>query len=127
MNCGAYDRAALSLRRWWARELAPALREAVAQRGGLELVPLIARALHRGDEMHNRPAAATSLMLGELAPFRPREAIEYIRDHASSFRSRSMGTAKPRADAARGADAATTVPAMSRTGPASTPHDPGRR
>src|SRR5215212_2370132 len=80
MNFGAHDDQAVALRRWWADELAPALRAAVAERGGLDLVPLIARALHRGDEMHNRPAAATSLMLVELAPFLPRPAIEYIRD-----------------------------------------------
>lgn len=116
MNFGAHDLAALSLRRWWRDELAPALREAVAAIGGLDLVPIIARALHRGDEMHNRPAAATSLMLVELAPFLPREAIEYIRDDEIFFLSLSMGASKLMADAAHGVEDSTIVTAMSRNG-----------
>ena len=36
--------------------------------GGLELKPLMAQALHMGDEVHNRNAAATSLLFKRLAP-----------------------------------------------------------
>lgn len=116
MNFGAYDDPAVELRRWWAHFLAPALGKAIRERGGLDLVPLIARALHRGDEMHNRPAAATSLMLVELAPFLPREAIEYIRDDEIFFLSLSMGASKLMADAARDVEDATIVTAMARNG-----------
>ncbi|MBV9493971.1 MAG: DUF1116 domain-containing protein [Acidobacteria bacterium] len=116
MNFGAYDEAAVELRRWWATFLAPALGKAIRERGGLDLVPLIARALHRGDEMHNRPAAATSLMLVELAPFLPREAIEYIRDDEIFFLSLSMGASKLMADAARDVEDSTIVTAMARNG-----------
>ena len=51
----------------WATELAPALRAAVAALGGLELKPLMAQALHMGDEVHNRNAAATALLFKRLA------------------------------------------------------------
>lgn len=116
MNFGAFDDDAVALRRWWADELAPALRKAIAERGGLDLIPLIARALHRGDEMHNRPAAATSLMLVEIAPFLPRRAIEYIRDDEIFFLSLSMGASKLMADAARDVEDSTIVTAMARNG-----------
>jgi hypothetical protein len=116
MNFGAYDDAALALRRYWRDELAPALGEAIRKRGGLDLVPLIARALHRGDELHNRPAAATSLMLVELAPDLPRHAVEYIRDDEIFFLSLSMGASKLIADAARNVEDSTVVTAMARNG-----------
>jgi len=117
MNFGAYDDAAVALRRYWRDELAPALRDAIRKRrGGLDLVPLIARALHRGDEMHNRPAAATSLMLVELAADLPRHAIEYIRDDEIFFLSLSMGAAKLIADAGRDVEDSTIVTAMARNG-----------
>jgi hypothetical protein len=116
MNFGAFDAAAVELRRWWAGFLAPALGKAIRELGGLDLVPLIARALHRGDELHNRPAAATSLMLVELAPLLPREAIEYIRDDEIFFLSLSMGASKLMTDAARGGEDSTIVTAMARNG-----------
>lgn len=116
MNFGAYDDAALALRRYWRDELAPALGQAIRARGGLDLVPLIARALHRGDEMHNRPAAATSLMLSEIAADLPRHAIDYVRDDEIFFLSLSMGASKLIADAARDVEDSTLVTAMARNG-----------
>ncbi|HEV7922211.1 MAG TPA: DUF1116 domain-containing protein [Thermoanaerobaculia bacterium] len=116
MNFGAFDAAAVELRRWWTAFLAPALGKAIRELGGLDLVPLIARALHRGDEMHNRPAAATSLMLVELAPLLPREAIEYIREDEIFFLSLSMGASKLMADAAFDGEDSTLVTAMARNG-----------
>jgi len=116
MNFGAFDDAAVALRVFWRDELAPALASAIRKRGGLDLVPLIARALHRGDEMHNRPAAATSLMLNELAADLPRSAIDYIRDDEIFFLSLSMGASKLIADAARDVDDSTIVTAMARNG-----------
>jgi len=116
MNFGAFDDAAVALRVFWRDELAPALASAIRKRGGLDLVPLIARALHRGDEMHNRPAAATSLMLNELAADLPRSAIDFVRDDEIFFLSLSMGASKLIADAARDVDDSTIVTAMARNG-----------
>jgi len=39
---------------------APALQKAVMNRGGLPLKPIITKVLQMGDELHNRPAAASS-------------------------------------------------------------------
>ncbi|MEO8035456.1 MAG: DUF1116 domain-containing protein [Acidobacteriota bacterium] len=124
MNFGAFDEAAVALRRYWRDELAPALGTAIRAKGGLDLVPLIARGLHRGDEMHNRPAAATSLMLLDIIPDLLRSVaqdvairtIEYIREDEIFFLSLSMGAAKLMADAARDVEHSTVVTAMARNG-----------
>jgi len=51
-----------------ALELAPALDTALAALGGIDARAVIAEALRRGDELHNRNAAATSLLAELLAP-----------------------------------------------------------
>ena len=48
-------------------ELFAGLQAALAALGPLELQPLMAQALHMGDELHNRNAAATALLLKRLA------------------------------------------------------------
>ena len=124
MNFGAFDEAAVALRRYWRDELAPALGRAIRARGGLDLVPLIARGLHRGDEMHNRPAAATSLMLLDLTPDLLRTSdrefairtIEYVHADEIFFLSLSMAASKLIADAARDVELSTIVTAMARNG-----------
>ncbi len=55
-----------------ASDVAPTLRAAVRQLGKIELKPLMAQALNMGDEVHNRNAAATSLLFKQLAPARAR-------------------------------------------------------
>jgi hypothetical protein len=50
------------------RMLAPLLNRALAIGGPIDLKSLIAEALRRGDECHNRNKAATSLFLREIAP-----------------------------------------------------------
>lgn len=125
MNFGAFDAPTLALRRYWRDSLGPILGAAVKHRGGLDLGRIIARALHRGDEMHNRPAAATSLMLGELVPAMlrgdvPREdlarAVEFVHDDEIFFLSLSMAASKLAADAARDVADSTLVVAMARNG-----------
>ena len=52
----------------WRAMLAPVLAAALEALGPIELKPLIAQALHMGDEVHNRNAAATGLLLKRLVP-----------------------------------------------------------
>ena len=68
LRFGAYDETVLQRLRWMETVLAPALREAVQKLGGLNIKALTARALHMGDEAHNRDLAGTSLLFKELAP-----------------------------------------------------------
>jgi len=49
-------------------ELGPVLSATLAVLGPLPLKPLLAQALHMGDEVHNRNVAATGQFLKKLAP-----------------------------------------------------------
>lgn len=118
------DEALDGLRRWrdvWA----PALRAAVRQIGGVKLKPLIAKALHMGDELHNRPVAASSLFANAMAA--PLVAAGVAKDallatlgllanHELFFLGLAMASAKASADPARGIPASTIVTAMARNG-----------
>ena len=68
LRLGAYGPEVLERLRWMSAVLAPALAAALARMGPLELKPLIAQALHMGDEVHNRNVAATALLLKRLVP-----------------------------------------------------------
>ena len=65
---GMYDDEVLERLRWFRDELGPALDRALQAIGGIALRPFIAEALRRGDELHNRNAAATSMFAERLAP-----------------------------------------------------------
>jgi hypothetical protein len=54
--------------RWLRDEAAPALDAAVQALGGVDCDAIMVEALRRGDELHNRNAAATSLLAERLAP-----------------------------------------------------------
>ncbi|MEE9276708.1 MAG: DUF1116 domain-containing protein, partial [bacterium] len=61
LRYGAYGPEVLDRLRWMAEELAPAMKATVgAMEDGLDIKNIIARALHMGDEVHNRNLAATA-------------------------------------------------------------------
>jgi hypothetical protein len=65
---GMWDEDVAERLSWFRDELGPALDAALRELGGIDLVPLMAEALRRGDELHNRNAAATSMLAERLAP-----------------------------------------------------------
>src|SRR5262249_23999768 len=65
LTFGAYDEAVVSRVRWLWEEMAPALDRGLEAGGAIDLRSLIAEALLRGDELHNRNKAATSMLLAE--------------------------------------------------------------
>lgn len=73
LRYGAYDKEVMDRLRWMSEELFPALKaavqEAVKDKGGIAIKPLIAQGLHMGDEGHNRYIAITRLFLTELTPY----------------------------------------------------------
>jgi hypothetical protein len=122
---GDYSEEALQALIRWRDIWAPALRAAVRHMGGLSLKPIIARALQMGDELHNRPNAASSLFANAMAvPLIeagvPREALiptlGLLANHPLFFLGLSMAAAKAAADAARGIEYSTVVTAMARNG-----------
>ena len=69
LRFGANNEAVLNRLAWMRDELGPVLAYALAHRPeGLALGPLMAQALHMGDEVHNRNVAATGLFLRQLLP-----------------------------------------------------------
>ena len=111
--------------RWMAGVLAPALAAALERLGGLELKPLIAQALHMGDEVHNRNVAASSLLLKRLVPALLRTdaaraevatVVEFIAGNDHFFLNLSMAACKAMLDAAAGVPNSSMVTAMARNG-----------
>ena len=122
---GDYSEDALQDLVRWRDIWAPALCAALRQMGGLSLKPIIARALQMGDELHNRPHAASSLFANAMAvPMIeagiPKEAListlRYLAGHQLFFLGLSMAAAKATADPARGIEYSTVVTAMARNG-----------
>jgi hypothetical protein len=122
---GDYSQNALSLLQKWRDVWAPALRAAVRKMGGVQLKPLVARALQMGDEMHNRVVGSSSLFANAVAPVLvdcgiPKEQVVdtlyYIGNHPFLFLGLSMASAKSAMDPVRGIDASTVVTAMARNG-----------
>jgi len=64
---GAYDAAVLDRLRWLRDSVGPILDRAIEVLGGLDLRDIIAESLARGDELHNRNRAATSLFVNRVA------------------------------------------------------------
>lgn len=111
--------------KWMADVLRPTLISTLAQSGGIELKPLIAQALHMGDEVHNRNAAATSLFLKRLLPAMLRlrasredvaASVSFVTGNDHFFLNVSMAACKGMLDAARGVSGSSMVVAMARNG-----------
>ena len=125
LRFGANDREVIERLRWIASELAPALRAALERLGGIELKALMAQALNMGDEVHNRNAAATSLLFKQLAPAlletgvereRAAKVLAFIAGNDHFFLNLSMAACKAMLDAAANVPMSSMVTAMSRNG-----------
>jgi hypothetical protein len=110
--------------RWLADELGPALDAAVQQIGGLSLMPLIAKALHMGDECHNRNVAATMLVEQAIAPALAEVAeqaalprmLRYFQEIDQCFLGFAMATGKALTEPATGVEGSSVVTTMARNG-----------
>jgi hypothetical protein len=111
--------------KWMGQVLAPALRAGVELLGGVDLKPMMAQALHMGDEVHNRNAAASSLFLKRLisALLKTRlpatdiaAVVEFIAGNDHFFLNLSMASCKAMLDAAHGVPGSSLVTAMARNG-----------
>jgi hypothetical protein len=122
---GEYSEGALEGLRLWRDVWAPSLRKGLQKREGLELKPLIAKALQMGDELHNRPVAASSLfanvmavamMEADVAKEPLLGTMKYIANHELLCLGLSMAAGKASADPAQGIEFGTVVVAMARNG-----------
>jgi hypothetical protein len=125
LRFGANSAEVIARLNWMARTLAPTLRAGLAVLGELELKPLMAQALHMGDEVHNRNVAASSLFIKRLAPALLKSAapaadvaaaIEFVAGNDHFFLNISMAACKAMLEAAQGVPNSSLVTAMARNG-----------
>lgn len=121
LRFGANHDDVLTRLRWMADVLAPALKEALTMSGDIELKPMIAQALHMGDECHNRNVAASGLFFRRLASHLARipngpEVLEFIASNDHFFLNLSMAACKSMLDAASGVPHSSMVTVMARNG-----------
>jgi hypothetical protein len=122
LNYGVYNETVRESLRFIGDVVGPVLGEAVRAADGIELRPIVRRALHMGDELHSRNTAATLLFTRELFPAlldlagaRPdevRRTLEYLGSSDYFFLRLSMASAKVTADAAHGVEGSSVVSAM---------------
>jgi Protein of unknown function (DUF1116) len=125
LRFGAYGAEVLTRLKWIQTTLAPALGWALTRLGGIELKPLMAQALLMGDELHNRNAAASGLLLRRLASALVRslsvaddlaQVLDFIASNEHIFLNISMAACKLMLDAAHGVAGSSMVTAMARNG-----------
>lgn len=125
LRFGANNDEVISHLTWMSLELADCIRDALKLSGPIELKPIMAQALHMGDEIHNRNAAATGLWLKKILPYllkinRPLEQIErsvnFIVSNDHFFLNLSMAACKAMLTAAEGVANSTMVTTMARNG-----------
>jgi hypothetical protein len=122
---GNYHEEGLEELRKWHDIFAPTLRMALKKIGGLELKPIITKALQMGDELHNRHSASSSLFANAMAVGlaqidAPREkllpTLYYVTLHDLIFLGLAMAAGKAIADPAMDVEYSTIVTAMCRNG-----------
>jgi uncharacterized protein DUF1116 len=118
LRYGAFSDEVIAKLRWMNGTMAPALAEALARAGGIDLRALLAEALHMGDEGHNRNKAGSLLFLKQLAPHLAgqSEVLRFLGDNALSVLNPVMAACKAMADAAHGVEGSTIVSTMARNG-----------
>ncbi len=123
LRFGANAQDVIERLRWMTNVLGPMLKRVVEKLGGLELKPLMAQALHIGDEVHNRNVAASSLLLRKLIPAALQAEISnsnfsavarFIAGNDHFFLNLSMAACKAMLDAASGVAYSSMVTAMAR-------------
>ena len=111
--------------KWIEKILSVVCKAALEKRGELELKPLIAQALHMGDECHNRNVASTALLIKTLIPDAIKsnlppddiaETIKFMAGNDLFFLNLSMAACKVMLDAAHGVENSSMVTAMARNG-----------
>ncbi len=125
LRFGAYDPPVIRKLKWMEKTLAPALKGAVEQMGGIDVRSMTARALHMGDECHNRDVAATTLLFRDLTlalagTVRSRSVLASVLDFLAHqehfFLNVSMAACKAALQAAEGVPNSTMVTVLARNG-----------
>lgn len=126
LRFGANGEEVIQRLRWMADTMGPTLAGILEEIGELELKPLMAQALHMGDEVHNRNAAASGLLFRKLTVAalgssrldarKVAETLAFVAGNDHFFLNLSMAACKAMLDAAHGVPHSTLVTVMARNG-----------
>lgn len=122
---GGYDEKALKAVKWTNEVLAPAMKKALKESGGINIKQIQAQALHMNDEMHNRSNAATALFVKTIAPYLVKvvddqktlsDIFQFWHENPAFFTFIGMGACKATMLAAHNIEYSSIVSVMSRNG-----------
>ncbi len=125
LRMGAYSEEVINRMQWLNEVLGPAVDKAVKEMGGLDIRTLLAKALHMGDDGHNRLDAASLLYTNLLAPYIIKttdnqvvasEVVKFLGENALSILNPVMAGCKTMAQAGHGVEGSTIVTVMARNG-----------
>jgi hypothetical protein len=125
LRFGANSSEVLGRLRWLGTEFFATLQSAVRGLEDPDLKPLMAQALHMGDELHNRNAAASGLLFKRLTlallgsdadPAAVRRTLAFVAGNDHFFLNVSMAACKSMTDAAHGVPGSSMVTVMARNG-----------
>ena len=125
LRFGANSPEVLDRLRWLGGEFFDTMQVAVRGLADPDLKPLMAQALHMGDELHNRNAAASALLFKRLtlalldsgvAAEAVRKALAFVSGNDHFFLNISMAACKSMTDAAAGVPGSSMVTVMARNG-----------
>ncbi|HZO04253.1 MAG TPA: DUF1116 domain-containing protein, partial [Burkholderiales bacterium] len=125
LRFGANGPEVIARLKWMEKTLAPTLRAGLELLKDLEIKPLMAQALHMGDELHNRNAAASGLLFkrltlsllgSKLDGGAIKRALTFVAGNDHFFLNLSMAACKSMSDAAHGVPGSSMVTVMTRNG-----------
>lgn len=125
LRMGAYSPEVIAKLQWMNDILGPTIDAALKDCDGVDLRALIGKALHMGDDGHNRLDAASVLFSNALAPSIARtakdaktayEIIKFLGDNALSILNPVMAGCKLVCDAGHNIEGSTIVSVMARNG-----------
>ena len=125
LRMGAYSQEVLDRLQWMNEVLGPTIHNALVDCEGIDIRSMLGKALHMGDDGHNRLDAASLLFTNALAPSIVRtakdtqtaaEIIKFLGDNALSILNPVMAACKTMTAAADGIEGSTIVTIMARNG-----------
>src|SRR5512138_2597275 len=125
LRMGAYSEDVLNKLHWMNDVLGPVVGKALVDCGGVDLRSMLGKALHMGDDGHNRLDAASLLFTLQLAPSIARtagdsktaaEIIKFLGDNALSILNPVMAGCKVMTLAGHNIEGSTIVTIMARNG-----------
>lgn len=125
LRFGANDESVIKRLKWIEKVLGPALSEAIALSGPVDITIMLARGIQRGDECHNRNKASTSLFIRHIAPWLVRtsfsredvaQSLAFMDSNDHFFLNLSMGVSKATMDVVVDVPGSTIVSCMATNG-----------